>query len=70
MTTKIKKLDRKRKRVYHKQRKSEKYLELDSIFKVEVKKAKSKFYENKISFLKDSDPRKWYASLKKISNDH
>ena len=70
MTTKIKKLDRKRKRVYHKQRKSEKFTELNDLFKVEVKKAKSKFYEKKIAFLKQSDPRKWYISLKKISNDH
>jgi hypothetical protein len=42
MTNKLKKLDRKRKRVYHKQRRSEKWKTLDTKFKKEVKCTKER----------------------------
>ena len=41
---KLKKLDRQRKRVYHKERKSVKWKKLDKIFRKESKSAKSNFY--------------------------
>ena len=52
ITIKLKKLDRKRKRAYHKQRKSFKFKVLDKKFKLEAKLAKRKFYEREISILK------------------
>ena len=44
-TAKLKKLDRKRKRIYKKEKKSFKWKQLDSEFKEEVGKAKSDFYK-------------------------
>ena len=67
MTQKLKKLDRRRKRVYHKQRRSEKWKLLDRNFKTEVKSAKENFYTNMISDLRTKNPSKWYSSLKRIS---
>ena len=67
ITHKIKLLDRRRKRIFHKQRRSEKWAELDKQFKKEVKAAKAKFYENSVKELKTSNPRRWYSTLKKIT---
>ena len=44
ISQKLKKLDRRRKRLYHKYRRSPKWKELDKQFKKEVKTAKSSFY--------------------------
>ena len=67
MTNKLKKLDRKRKRIYHKQRRSEKWKTLDTKFKKEVKCAKESFYRKMISDLRKKNPSQWYSSLKRIS---
>jgi hypothetical protein len=67
MTHKLKKRDRRRKRVYHKQRRSEKWKILDRNFKTEVKSAKENFYTNIIADLRTKNPSKWYSSLKRIS---
>ena len=56
MTTKLKKLDRKRKGVYHKQRKSEKWYQLDKDFKNAVKAEKKNFYKTMIADLKNKKP--------------
>ena len=64
---KLKKLDRKRKRVFHKERRSEKWKELNKKFKKEVKSAKSEFYKNKIEELKLKNPKQWYSCLKNIT---
>ena len=47
VTFKLKKLDRCRKRIFHKERRSIKWKKLDKIFKKEAKSAKSEFYKNK-----------------------
>ena len=67
MTQKLKKLDRKRKRIYRTERCSEKWKNLNKFFKKEVKSAKSSFYRNTIADLKDKNPSQWYSSLKRIS---
>ena len=41
----LKKLDRKRKRIYRKERRSSNWQKLDKIFKKEVKMAKANFYK-------------------------
>ena len=67
MTQKLKKLDRRRKRIYHKERRSEKWRNLDKIFKKQVKSAKEMFYRNTIADLRNKNPSQWYSSLKRIS---
>ena len=65
---KLKKLDRRRKRAYHKSRKSDKWKKLDKKFKEEVKLAKSKFYKKKVADLKNMKPGQWYSCLKKLTS--
>ena len=45
ITFKLKKLDRRRKRIFHKERRSEKWKKLDKAFKNAAKCAKSEFYK-------------------------
>ena len=68
VTHKIKLLDRRRKRIYRKERKSQKWYNLDKMFKKEVKSAKEAFYEKNVSELKLKKPGQWYACLKKLSS--
>jgi len=65
MTFKLKQLDRRKKRIFHKKRKSEKFKMLDKFFKNEVKLAKQNFYKKNIADLKTKKPGQWYSSLKK-----
>ena len=60
-------MDRRRKRIYHKERRSEKWKKLDKLFKKEVKSAKVSFYRNMIADLRTKNPSQWYSSLKRIS---
>ena len=64
----LKKLDRKRKRCYRKERRSDKWRLLDKIFKKEVKSAKSQFYKQTVAELKLKKPGQWYSCLKKITS--
>ena len=64
----IKKLDRKRKRIYRKERRSEKWIKINKLFKREVKSAKSNFYRESVADLKLKKPSQWYACLKKMSS--
>ena len=68
VTYKLKKLDRKRKRVFHKERKSEKWKILDKIFEKASKCAKSDFYKKKVAELKQKNPSQWYSCLKNITS--
>ena len=67
MTQKLKKLDRKRKRIYNKERRSGKWSEMNQTFKKEVKNAKESFYRNMIADLRKKKPSQWYSSLKRIT---
>ena len=66
-TPKLKKLNRCRNRVNNKERKSQKWTELDNKFKEEVKLAKSAFYSKMVANLKKSKPGQWYSCLKRIT---
>ena len=48
ITQKIKKLDRQRKRCYHKSRRSDKWKKLNKVFKKELKLQKANFYKKNI----------------------
>ena len=65
---KLKQMDRKRKRIFHKERRSERWKSMNKVFKKELKSAKSDFYKNTISDLKTKKPGQWYASLKRITS--
>ena len=64
----LKVLDRKRKRIFHKERKSEKWKILNKIFKKEVKSAKAKFYQSVVADMKTKNPGQWYSCLKRITS--
>ena len=68
ITFQLKKLDRQRKRVYHKERKSIKWKKLDNVFRKQSKCAKSEFYKKNVAELKLKKPGQWYSSLKKMSS--
>ena len=65
---KLKRLDRRRKRVFRKERKSEKWKKLDKLFKQEMKSEKEKFYQQSVADLKLANPSKWFTCLKKITS--
>ena len=64
----LKQLLRSKQREYSKNRKSIKYLKLEKIFQTKCKEAKASYYKNIVSDLKESDPKKWYSKLKRMSN--
>ena len=68
MTSKLKKMDRKRKRTYHLERRSKKWKHLNKLFKQEVKIAKKQFYIDTIADLKTKAPGQWYSALKRITS--
>ena len=68
MSQKLKNMDRRRKRVYRKERRSEKWFSLNKQFKQEVKQAKSNFYKQAVAELKGKKPGQWYQCLKKITS--
>ena len=65
---KIQKLDRQRKRIYHKHGRSAIYKKMDKQFKKEVKVAKSNFYKKMVSDLKDKDTGQWYKAVKRMTS--
>ena len=67
ISQKLKKLDRRRKRLYRKERRSVNWKKLDKMFKNEVKCAKAAFYKQTVAELKLKKPGQWYQCLKKIT---
>ena len=68
ITQKLKKLDRQKKRIYNKQRRSEKWKMLDKQFRKEIKAAKVNFYKKMVSDLKTKNPGQWYSAVKRMTN--
>lgn len=66
ITSEIKRLDRKKKRIYRKQGKSIEYLKISQLFKEKYKKASSSFIQKNVSDLKCSNPSKAYSVLKRL----
>ena len=65
---KLKQLDRRRKRLYRKERKSENWRRLEKMFRKEMKSAKADFYKKSVADLKLSKPGQWYKCLKRITS--
>ena len=59
---------RARKRIFHKERKSDRWKKLDKLFKTEAKNAKADFYKSKVEELKKKNPKQWYSCLKNITS--
>ena len=68
LSFKLKQLDRKRKRIYRKERRSENWRKLDKTFKKEMKSAKADFYKKSVADLKLKKPGQWYSCLKRITS--
>ena len=68
ISNRLKVLDRKRKRLYHKERRSEKWKAMNKLFKKEIKSAKAKFYQKTVEDLKTKNPGQWYSCLKRITS--
>ena len=68
ISQKLKKLDRRRKRLYRKERRSVNWRKLDKLFKNGVKCAKADFYKQTVAELKLQKPGQWYQCLKKITS--
>ena len=67
ITSKLKNMDRRRKREYTKHRKSEKWQNLDKIFKTNVHNAKKLFYQKMMLNLTSTNTSKWYSNLKRMT---
>ena len=63
------KIDRKRKREYSKNKKSQKWKDLNDIYQQKLTEAKESYYSNIVEDLKTSNVGKWYSKLKRMSSD-
>ena len=68
ITKELKILDRKAKREYRKNYKSEKYLSLKKIYDEKFRKAAQAYLDKNVRSLKEDDPGKAYQTLKKMSS--
>ena len=66
-SNKLKIMKRRKAREFRKNRKSNKWLQMDKAYKLEVGKAKKKYYSEKIEKLANSKPKFWYRELKKLT---
>ena len=67
-THKLENLKRHKAREYHKHRKSEKWMKMDTEYKKELSKAKQSYYTKKIRKLKKTESKYWYRELKKLTS--
>ena len=65
-TEKLEKLKRKKCREYAENRKSKKYMNLQSIYRKELKIAKKAYYRKRIQALRSSNPKSWYKNIKQL----
>ena len=68
ITQGIKDLDRRKKREFHKNRRSPRYKMLNKDLKEKIKAAKSDFYMKMVRDLKVTSPSQWYTCLKRMTN--
>ena len=66
ITAELKKLDRKKKKEYRKWGRSDKYLKLQAEFQIKFKKAAKKYIEKNSTALKQENPGKAFATLRKM----
>ena len=63
---KNKDLDRKCKREFYKNHKSEKWVKMQELFAEKCEKAKEYYFENTVQDLKESNPGQWYSKIKRM----
>ena len=63
-------MDRRRKRIFQTERRSEKWKKMNKLFQKEAKRVKAQFYKNTIADLKQKNPGQWYSCLKRITSHH
>ena len=66
-SNKLKIMKRRKAREFRKNRKSNKWLQMDKAYKLEVGKAKKKYYSEKIEKLANFKPKFWYREFKKLT---
>ena len=66
-TQPLKKLSRKKRREYNKNRRSEKYIRLCRLYEERISKAKRKYKRNMIDDIKEANPGEWYSKLRRIT---
>ena len=66
-TDRLKKLDRRRRKEYRKNRRSTRYIGFCRLYQAEVSKAKIKYKRNMIDDVKSAYSGEWYSKLKRIS---
>ena len=66
ITAELKKLDRKKKKEYRKWGRSDKYIKLQAEFQIKFKKAAKKYIEKNSTALKQENPGKAFATLRKM----
>ena len=67
ITSELKKMDRKIKRLYRKHGKTEKYMKMKKTYDEKMKIAAQVYLERNIQSLKEDDPGKAYRNLKKMA---
>ena len=65
-TQKMKYLKRMKNREFRKDRRSEKWKDIESRYKKQVSQAKKSYYKNMVQDLKHSNPSQWYSKLKRL----
>ena len=63
----LKKLDRRRRREYNKNRRSSKYIELSRLYQEKLSKTKKKYKRDMIDDLKSAKSGEWYSHLKRMT---
>ena len=63
----LKKLDRKRRREYNKNRRSEKYLRLSHLYKERISKAKKQYKRDMLDDVMGGKSGEWYSKLKRMT---
>ena len=66
-TQPLKRLDRKRRREFNRNRSSPKYKQLCGLYKAKLTSAKRKYKRNMIDSIKEAKPGEWYSMLKRIT---
>ena len=67
MTDKLKKIARKKERIFWKERRSERWKKINKLFQQKKKEAQTDFNKNMIEQMKSANPSKWYSIWKRIS---
>ena len=59
-------MKRRKCREYNKNRRSARWYEMQSKYKIQLDKSKTEFYSRKISKLRRTKPKQWHRELKKL----